>query len=207
MRGTIEGSNGGVATPKTMEDQRELSELSEHAETRLAYARAVGARLRAVRHQTGLSLMDVEAMSNQEFRQSVLGSYERGDRAITVPRLQRLARIYDVPIDQLLPPENTSFAARPAAGDDSDGLPRPAREQRLKVSIDLPKLRAGSGPERELLRRFLEMIQPQRQDFNGRMITIRSGDLHVIACILGITPDAMDRRLDDLGLRVDFFAT
>jgi len=190
-----------------MEDQSELPETSEHAQTRLAYARAVGSRLRAVRHQTGLSLMDVEAMSNQEFRQSVLGSYERGDRAITVPRLQRLARIYDVPIDQLLPPEHTSYATRPFVGEDSDGQSHAGREQRLKVTIDLPKLRAGTGPERELLRRFLEMIQLQRQDFNGRMITIRSGDLHIIACILGITPDAMDRRLDDLGLRVDVFAT
>jgi transcriptional regulator with XRE-family HTH domain len=190
-----------------MEDQPELPETSEYAQTRLAYARAVGSRLRAVRHQTGLSLMDVEAMSNQEFRQSVLGSYERGDRAITVPRLQRLARIYDVPIDQLLPPEHTSYATRPLAGDESDGVARTSREQRLKVSIDLPKLRNGAGPEHELLRRFLEMIQLQRQDFNGRMITIRSGDLHIIACILGITPDAMDRRLDDLGLRVDVLAT
>jgi len=183
-----------------MDNQRELPDTSDHVETRSAYARAIGARLRSVRHQTGLSLMDVEALSNQEFRQSVLGSYERGDRAITVPRLQRLARIYDVPIDQLLPPEDTSYAARPVA--DADGSLHPGRFQEHKVSIDLAKLRAGSGPERELLRRFLEMIQLQRQDFNGRMITIRSGDVHVIACILGITPDAMDRRLDDLGLRV-----
>ncbi len=148
-------------------------------------------------------MMDVEAMSNKEFRQSVLGSYERGDRAITVPRLQRLARIYDVPIDQLLPPEDTSYASRPMVDDDGS---RPTRRGvgRPKVSIDLAKLRAGAGPERELLRRFVEMIQLQRQDFNGRMITIRVGDLHVIACILGITPDAMDRRLDDLGLRVAF---
>src|SRR5271169_1911486 len=158
-----------------MEDQRQLPDASDHAATRPEYARAIGSRLRAVRHQTGLSLMDVEAMSNKEFRQSVLGSYERGDRAITVPRLQRLARIYDVPIDQLLPPEDTSYASRPMV--DHDGSRPTSRGGRPKVSIDLAKLRAGVGPERELLRRFLEMIQLQRQDFNGRMITIRAGDL------------------------------
>ena len=39
----------------------------------------------------------------QEFKASVLGAYERGERAISVPRLQRLARFYSVPVDQLLP--------------------------------------------------------------------------------------------------------
>jgi ribosome-binding protein aMBF1 (putative translation factor) len=51
-----------------------------------------GARLRAVRRQQHLSLHDVEVASNLEFKASVLGAYERGERAISVPRLQRLAR-------------------------------------------------------------------------------------------------------------------
>ena len=46
-----------------------------------------------------------------------------------------------------------------------------------------------SGPERDLLRRFLSMIQVHRQDFNGRMITIRAEDLRAIACLFGVTPD------------------
>ena len=58
---------------------------------RVAYARAVGARLRAMRKQMRLSLQAVEAMSEQEFKASVLGANERGERAISVPRLQRLA--------------------------------------------------------------------------------------------------------------------
>src|SRR5207302_1496992 len=67
------------------------------------YARRVGDRLRAIRKQKGLSLQEVEASSTQEFKASVLGAYERGERAISVPRLQRLARFYNVPVDQLLP--------------------------------------------------------------------------------------------------------
>ena len=63
----------------------------------------VGSRLRAIRKQKRLSLQDVEATSDQEFKASVLGAYERGERAISVPRLQRLARFYNVPVDQLLP--------------------------------------------------------------------------------------------------------
>ena len=51
---------------------------------RAAYARSVGARLRVVRKQMRLSLQAVEAMSDQEFKASVLGAYERGERAISV---------------------------------------------------------------------------------------------------------------------------
>src|SRR5690349_24853281 len=65
----------------------------------------VGERLRAIRRQKGLSLHDVEARSSLEFKASVLGAYERGERAISVPRLLRLAEIYEVPADQLLPRE------------------------------------------------------------------------------------------------------
>jgi len=78
---------------------------SEESED-LGYAVKVGGRLRAIRKQKRLSLQDVEASSDQEFKASVLGAYERGERAISVPRLQRLARFYAVPVDQLLPRED-----------------------------------------------------------------------------------------------------
>src|SRR6476659_9503671 len=75
------------------------------------YSRKVGGRLRAIRRQKRLSLQEVEAASNQEFKASVLGAYERGERAISVTRLQRLARFYSVPVDQLLPKdEGPDFA-------------------------------------------------------------------------------------------------
>jgi len=44
------------------------------------------------------------------------------------------------------------------------------------------------------------MIQVQRQDFNGRVLTIRRDDLRAIACILGTGVDGAGNRLDDLGL-------
>ena len=68
-----------------------------------AYARLVGERLRSIRLQKNMSLGDVEQRSNQEFKASVLGAYERGERAVSVSRLERLARVYDVGVEQLLP--------------------------------------------------------------------------------------------------------
>ena len=64
----------------------EIEDDEQEEAARIAYARAVGARLRAMRKQMRLSLQAVEAMSEQEFKASVLGAYERGERAISVPR-------------------------------------------------------------------------------------------------------------------------
>jgi len=185
-----------------------FDEDEQEEAARIAYARAVGARLRTMRKQMRLSLQAVEAMSEQEFKASVLGAYERGERAISVPRLQRLAKLYDVPVDQLLPPDDATVTRWGAAGAAEDVVPLGGRRAVQagsgtdKVAIDLTKLHTVSGPERDLLRRFLSMIQVHRQDFNGRMITIRAEDVRAIACLFGVTPDSMGSRLDELGLLV-----
>jgi transcriptional regulator with XRE-family HTH domain len=160
------------------------------------YGRRVGERLRAIRRQKRLSLQEVEAASTQEFKASVLGAYERGERAISVPRLQRLARFYNVPVDQLLPADDgPAFGVEPGGGERTEPVGG------LKVAIDLTRLEAMRGPEFRMLGRYLRMIQVQRQDFNGRVITIRNDDLRAIACILDTTADTTVRKLDELGLR------
>lgn len=159
------------------------------------YSRRVGERLRAIRRQKGLSLQEVENSSSEEFKASVLGAYERGERAISVPRLQRLAQLYHVPVDQLLPPE-----------EDEEEDVIDLSERRLpgfeSVKIDLTRLEHLKGPEADMLSRYLRMIQVQRQDFNGRVLTIRRDDLQAIACILGTNVDHAADRLDDLGLNL-----
>lgn len=171
------------------------------------YARKVGERLRFVRKQKRLSLQAVEASSRQEFKASVLGAYERGERSISVPRLQRLAEFYSVPVDQLLPRDvngaltamGPPVAAAPAgpAGGEARGRADGG------ITIDLTKLEAVQAPERDLLRRYLGMIQVQRQDFNGRVLTIRAEDLRAIGCLFDTTADGMRHRLADLSLRAD----
>ena len=54
--------------------------------------------------------------------------------------------------------------------------------------------------EADMLNRYLEMIQVQRQDFNGRVLTIRSQDLQALAAILGTSVDEAVPRIDALGL-------
>ena len=180
--------------------------IEEHVDgaeiTDLGYAVKVGSRLRAIRKQKRLSLQEVEASSAQEFKASVLGAYERGERAISVPRLQRLARYYNVPVDQLLPRDDDDNGADTVIdlAEGTVSAPRSVEEQ--PVTIDLHRLNEMKTTESMLLTRYLGMIQVQRGDFNGRMLTIRRDDLRAIACLLDTVPDAARTKLDELGLRL-----
>ena len=58
----------------------------------LSYARLVGERLRQIRQQKKLSLSEVESSTNHEFKASVMGAYERGERMISVPRLEQIGK-------------------------------------------------------------------------------------------------------------------
>jgi transcriptional regulator with XRE-family HTH domain len=182
-----------------------VEEVQVEDSLEVADAQSLGLRLRAVRKQMQLSLHAVETLSDRTFKSSVLGAYERGERNISIPRLKQLARLYDVPLDQLLPDDAGHF--EPDAGDgpvvdDSVWTRRVARSagDAEKITIDLTKLDSARGPERDPLRRFLTMIQLKRHDFNGKKITIRTGDLHAIAYMFGISPEAMAERLGQLGL-------
>jgi len=166
------------------------------------YSIRVGQRLRAVRKQRNLSLHAVESRSDDEFRASVLGAYERGERAISVSRLQRLAALYEVTVDQLLPGEtSTTLDLRegaagappswPVAGD--DGPP---------VVIDIAGLERLPAEERELIGRYVGMIQVKRNDFTSRRLAIRRDDLRALAFLFETTPAIMRRRLDQLGVAV-----
>jgi transcriptional regulator with XRE-family HTH domain len=153
------------------------------------FTRLVGERLRRIRQQKQWSLSEVEANSDSEFKASVLGAYERGERAISVPRLERLARFYGVSIDQLLPRDTQRMDDTGS----SDGAPK-------KLRIDVAKLSTMSGGQFEMLERFLRMIQVQRQDFNGKVITVRAHDTRAIAVMLDVPVDNVGEKLSELEL-------
>jgi len=69
---------------------------------------ALGQRLRAARRHRGWSLGDVESHTGGEFKASVVGAYERGERAISVQRFVSLADVYGTPASDLLPASNGS---------------------------------------------------------------------------------------------------
>jgi transcriptional regulator with XRE-family HTH domain len=71
----------------------------------------VGANLRLVRERSRMSLHDVEVASGDKLKGVVVGSYERGDRAVTVARLLELAAFYGVPAASLLPGDGAGTSA------------------------------------------------------------------------------------------------
>jgi transcriptional regulator with XRE-family HTH domain len=156
------------------------------------YALEVGARLRSVRRQKGLSLEAMEEQSEGEFRASILGAYERGQRRISVRRLHRLAELYGVPIEYFLPPESDHFRAA-AVGN-------VAHAPRRRVALDLGQLSQTPGEERNVLQRYVAMIQVERRDRDGRVLCVRWEDLRIIGAWFRLTADGMYDRLDQLGV-------
>ena len=138
------------------------------------YNAKVGERLRSIRQQRGMSLQDVHRATGGEFKAAVLGAYERGERSLSVPRLRRLAACYEVPINQLLPEDDTYEVDSPPTS---------------TVTIDLAKVDRLDDSVAVVVDRFLRHIQVQRQDFNGKVLTIRASDLAMLAMLLDV-PDA-----------------
>jgi transcriptional regulator with XRE-family HTH domain len=147
-----------------------------------AYSEMVGARLRSIRKQRGLSLQDVQRLSAGEFKAAVVGAYERGERS-----LSRLAAFFQVPIGQFIPAEEAK---------ESSIVPLPSGG----VTIDLTAVERLEGTEAEIFDRFLRSIQIMRQDFNGKVLTIRRDDLRLLALLLDQTVESFAERLAELGL-------
>ena len=147
----------------------------------------LGERLRAIRRQQGMSLADVEEASGGEWKAVVVGAYERGDRAVTIERLHRLAAFYRVPLADLLP--STS------AEDSPTGHPEP-----LVLDVAAMERAHDANEIVAAVRRFAHRIQRIRGDHNGRVLTLRSSDLHVLGLAFGMEAEDVRAELGDEGL-------
>lgn len=148
------------------------------------YAKALGARLRAIRTQQGLSLHGVEQKSKGRWKAVVVGSYERGDRAVTVQRLAELAEFYGIPVAELLP------GSAPAA----------RIEPPPKLVIDLERLAQTPVEQAGPLQRYAAAIQSQRGDYNGRVLSIRQDDLRTLAVIYDRPPAMLAEQMISWGV-------
>ncbi|HEX3614752.1 MAG TPA: transcriptional regulator [Sporichthyaceae bacterium] len=143
------------------------------------YAKSLGARLRAIRTQQGLSLHGVEEKSRGRWKAVVVGSYERGDRAVTVQKLSELAGFYGVPVAELLP----------------GGAPSGAAEAPPRLVLDLERLAEAPVEAAGPLLRYAATIQSQRGDYNGKVLSIRQEDLRALAVIYDKAPSGLTEDL------------
>jgi transcriptional regulator with XRE-family HTH domain len=148
------------------------------------YAKTLGARLRAIRTQQGLSLHGVEEKSRGRWKAVVVGSYERGDRSVTVQKLAELAEFYGVPVSELLPGDVLPTLLAPS----------PKLVIDLERMAQLPKDKAGP------LARYVATIQSQRGDYNGRVLSIRQEDLRSLAVIYDKSPTDLTEELIGWGI-------
>jgi transcriptional regulator with XRE-family HTH domain len=172
--------------PTGPDDATDAAAAGTEAEGSAERQRALGARLRRIRGQQGLSLAQVEERSEGRWKAVVVGAYERGDRAVTVERLAALAAFYDVPISHLLP---SSSPTPTDAGDDG-------------FLLDLSRLGVHDQRTDALgaIARFARRIQLQRGDHAGRVITLRDADVRTIALAAGIEPDQLRQELRAVGV-------
>jgi transcriptional regulator with XRE-family HTH domain len=119
---------------------------------------ALGLRLRAARRQRGWSLGELESYTGGEFKASVVGAYERGERALSVQRLVRLAEVYAVTA--------------------ADLLPVTASERGVVIDLDV----ASEAKDGDLIDRYLAAIHFLRRE--GRPDEVRDSDKAVIASLL-----------------------
>lgn len=127
---------------------------------------SLGQRLRAARRQRGWSLGDVESRTDGEFKASVVGAYERGERAISVQRFVRLARSYGVPASELLPPvkegEGLVIDLDALSAEGSDDL-----VERYLAAIQLLRKEPGDMEVRNSDRAIINSLTQSRQTTAG----------------------------------------
>lgn len=151
-----------------------------------SYAREVGARLRSIRQQQGLTLHGMEEKSQGRWKASVVGSYERGIRSMTVVKLAEIAAFYKVPVNELMP--GASYGSGP--------FTRPTD----RITVDLERLSQLDEPEAAPLARYAATIQLVRADLNGNVLTLQGEDMRALAVIYDLGVHELAERLLAWGL-------
>ena len=150
---------------------------------------AIGHSLRAIRRQRGMTLRDVDRASHGRWKAVVVGSYERGDRALTLKRAIGLATFYEVPLDQLL-----GLEAGGARGS------QPSTDSR--VIFNLVAIRSLAPDLPPTFIRYLQELCRERSDWNGEVLTIRSSDTTALAIIADIRREELAQWAIDRGILI-----
>jgi len=114
-----------------------------------------------------LTLREASERSEHRFRPTSLASYERGERQISTTRFCELARLYGVSPARLL-----ADAIREA-----DGRP--------PTIVDIARVEKLEISEARAVTSFIEHVIDLRGTRGDRTITLRQGDLEVLATSVG----------------------
>ena len=135
--------------------------------------------MREAREARGLSLKAVEIALEGSIRASMLGAYERGKHSITARRLCRLARLYGVPIEELVEPIDDQRAPIERGVRADEG-----------IRFEVRKLEHARGREAQALLRLVRFVEDRRQRHSAESIELRHEDLVTAAATLGRSFDS-----------------
>lgn len=139
---------------------------------------SIADRIRRLRQERGWSLADVERLSRGSLKAVVLGSYERGDRALTLKRAIEIAQLFSVPLHHLLAAPEKSFPAPALA-------PILMDLRRLHRLMEDPARRADATLQ--MVYAFVAWISSRRGDWNGEVMSLRTGDKATMALMTLMT--------------------
>jgi transcriptional regulator with XRE-family HTH domain len=147
----------------------------------------VSARLRSIRRARGWSLLDVERESQGRIKAVVIGSYERGTRTLSVRRAIEIADIYRIPVSSLFTEKSDSSP---------QGEVRIVLDVRA-ISRRIELVANQNTPHLIVVAKFIRKIMHDRHDWNGEVISLREGDLAILALMTEIERDELRTVLEE----------
>ena len=147
------------------------------------------ARLRALRRSRELTLAEIEHQSKGSLHAISLGSYERGDRALTIKKAIQIAAFYEVPLAYLLTGKSEILA------------------KSEKMIIDLCRLKTLNVEKQspltlQIITSFIVGIIKARQDFNGQVLSLRDKDCEYLTISIGCNSQELREYLIAQGLLI-----
>ena len=121
-----------------------------------------------IRESKKLTLAQVAALSRGQLSSIALGSYERGDRAVSANKLILIAELYSVPVTELFAPSEVYMSE-------------------TRVSVDIRKILTTTNPVAQKLAEVIRNIARMRGDWNGEVISLRALDLNNLLVFTGLS--------------------
>jgi transcriptional regulator with XRE-family HTH domain len=149
----------------------------------------ISARLRTIRRSKKLTLADIEKLSKGALHAISLGSYERGDRALTIKKAIQIAAFYEIPLAYLLTGKSE------------------LQTSSQKTIIDLRRLKTLVGQSQssltlQIIISFIGGIIKARQDFNGELLSLRETDCEYLTISIGCTYEELREFLNAQALLI-----
>jgi transcriptional regulator with XRE-family HTH domain len=154
---------------------------------RADFTAQLGEQLRTARLRMGWSLTQAAAASNGQYAAVVIGSYERGERHVSIQALAELADLYGLTATTLLPADDTTTV-----------------EQDLHelgpVTVLVHELHQLPLHLARPIARYVTTVLAARHTLHAEQVTIRTSDLFVLAAVTDTTPAGLLAQLDHFGV-------